>query len=78
MLRQELIDAIIQDIAELPNRTSPGAWPEAMLVTSDELYRITYDGSVGDEHGFVAMGGQADAIPTVAETEQTPTGAHIR
>ncbi len=28
----------------------------------DELYRITYDGSVGDEPGFVAMGGQVDAI----------------
>ena len=28
----------------------------------DELYRITYDGSVSDEPGFVAMGGQAEAI----------------
>jgi len=31
----------------------------------DELYRLTYDGSVGDEPGYVAMGGQADAIGTV-------------
>ncbi len=31
----------------------------------DELYRLTYDGSVGDEPGFVAMGGQADAISGV-------------
>ncbi|MGL5830198.1 MAG: proteasome subunit alpha [Angustibacter sp.] len=28
----------------------------------DQLYRITYDGSVIDERGFVAMGGQPDAI----------------
>jgi len=28
----------------------------------DQLYRLTFDGSVGDEHGFVAMGGSADAI----------------
>jgi proteasome alpha subunit len=28
----------------------------------DELYRITYDGSVNDEPGWMAMGGQADAI----------------
>jgi proteasome alpha subunit len=28
----------------------------------DQLYRITYEGSVGDEPGFVAMGGQADSI----------------
>jgi proteasome alpha subunit len=31
----------------------------------DELYRITYDGSVMDEPGFMAMGGQAEAISTV-------------
>jgi proteasome alpha subunit len=28
----------------------------------DQLYRLTYDGSVADEQGFVAMGGNADAI----------------
>ncbi|SDS18744.1 proteasome subunit alpha [Actinoplanes derwentensis] len=37
-----------------------GATPEA-----DELYRITYDGSVMDEPGFMAMGGQSEAIATV-------------
>src|SRR3954465_11733914 len=30
----------------------------------DQLYRLTYDGSVADEQGFVAMGGNADAITT--------------
>jgi proteasome alpha subunit len=34
-----------------------GASPE-----HDELYRITYDGSVNDEPGSMAMGGQAEAI----------------
>jgi proteasome alpha subunit len=28
----------------------------------DQIYRLTYDGSVADEHGFVAMGGSADRI----------------
>jgi len=28
----------------------------------DQLYRLTFDGSVGDEHGFVAMGGSAEQI----------------
>lgn len=32
---------------------------------ADELYRITYDGSVMDEPGFMAMGGSAEAISTV-------------
>jgi proteasome alpha subunit len=34
-----------------------GASPEA-----DQIYRLTYDGSVGDEHGFVVMGGAAEQI----------------
>jgi len=29
---------------------------------SDQIYRLTFDGSVADEHGYVAMGGQADAV----------------
>jgi proteasome alpha subunit len=29
---------------------------------SDQIYRLTYDGSVADEHGFAAMGGQVDQI----------------
>ncbi len=28
----------------------------------DQLYRLTFDGSVADEHGYVAMGGSAEAI----------------
>jgi len=28
----------------------------------DQLYRLTYDGSVGDEQGFVVMGGNAEVI----------------
>ncbi len=31
----------------------------------DQIYRITFDGSVADEHGFVAMGGQADQVAGV-------------
>jgi proteasome alpha subunit len=31
----------------------------------DELYRLTHDGSIGDEPGYVAMGGQAEAISNV-------------
>jgi proteasome alpha subunit len=30
----------------------------------DQLYRLTYDGSVADEEGFVVMGGNADTIST--------------
>jgi proteasome alpha subunit len=30
--------------------------------TEDQIYRLTYDGSVADEHGFAVMGGQAEQI----------------
>ncbi len=29
---------------------------------TDQIYRIFFDGSVQDEHGYVAMGGQADQV----------------
>ena len=37
----------------------------AQTAAEDQIYRITFDGSVNDEHGYVAMGGQADQIATV-------------
>jgi proteasome alpha subunit len=30
--------------------------------TDDQLYRLTYDGQVADEHGFAVMGGAADVV----------------
>ncbi len=29
---------------------------------ADQMYRLTFDGSVADEHGYVVMGGSAEAI----------------
>ena len=34
----------------------------APVADDDQLYRLTFDGSVADERGFVAMGGQAEEI----------------
>ena len=34
------VEAVIRAVAELPDRSSPEEWPEAMLVTGDELRRI--------------------------------------
>lgn len=38
--RREIIDGVVRDVAELPDRTSPDDWPGAMLVTEDELRAI--------------------------------------
>jgi len=42
----------------------------------DQMYRLTYDGSVADEHGFVVMGGQAESI-TTALTERWRAGMSL-
>lgn len=33
----------------------------------DQMYRLTFDGSVADEHGYVVMGGSAEAISVALE-----------
>src|SRR5689334_1453376 len=38
----------------------------------DQIYRITYDGSVADEQGFVAMGGQPDAATAALQERWNP------
>src|SRR4051812_31461557 len=38
---------------------------------SDQIYRLTFDGSVADEHGFVAMGGAAEAVGAALKDRYT-------
>jgi len=38
----------------------------------DQIYRLTYDGSVADEQSFVAMGGQAETITTGLQARWQP------
>ena len=38
----------------------------------DQIYRITFDGSVNDEPGFVAFGGQADQVSAVLKERYSP------
>ncbi|MGP3913567.1 proteasome subunit alpha [Nonomuraea sp. 10N515B] len=42
------VEVVIAEVGETPE--------------SDAIYRLTFDGSVFDEHGFAAMGGQAEAV----------------
>ena len=38
-------------------------------VADDQLYRLTYDGSVQEEHGFIVMGGTAEPIAAALKAE---------
>ncbi len=41
----------------------------------DQLYRLTYDGSVAEEHGFVVMGGNSDPIATFVRERHDATAS---
>ena len=45
------VELVVAEVGEVPD--------------GDQMYRITFDGSVADEHGFVAMGGQAEQVAGV-------------
>jgi proteasome alpha subunit len=50
-------------------------------VEQDQIYRITYDGSVFDHHGFVVIGGAAEAVSSALEesyTENPTLGEALR
>lgn len=38
-----IAERVCQRVVELPDRTSPADWPEAMLVTRAELWDIVFD-----------------------------------
>jgi proteasome alpha subunit len=38
----------------------------------DQIYRLTYDGSVADEQGFIAMGGAGEQITAGLQERWTP------
>lgn len=42
----------------------------------DQIYRLTYDGSVADEHGYVVMGGATEAAAAVMAAQWRP-GLHL-
>ncbi|GMA84786.1 proteasome subunit alpha [Angustibacter aerolatus] len=44
------VEIVVAEVGSVPDR--------------DQIYRLTYDGSVADEQGFVAMGGAAEPIAT--------------
>ena len=41
-------------------------------VDEDQMYRLTYDGQVADEHGFAVMGGSAEQVTTFLKDRYQP------
>ncbi len=45
------------------------------LPQADQIYRLTYDGQVADEHGFAVMGGAADTVAAYLKEHYTEGAA---
>ncbi|MBD8627692.1 hypothetical protein IFT64_12170 [Oxalobacteraceae sp. CFBP 8753] len=56
------ISAVVLDVAELPDRDSPEEWPEAMLVTGDELRTL------------IALHASAATLSPLCGTQHAATG----
>lgn len=80
-------DRVVERVAELPDRTSPEDWPEAMLVTADELRHIVTtqlvsaalpapSGSpqVQEEKDDLSRVESGATIPPTGSTAQSSTG----
>ncbi len=72
-----LVTAVLVGIAGLSFLLKAGGglyWMiPAKAADADQIYRIIFDGSVAEEHGFVVMGGQADKVTAVLKERYTPT-----
>ncbi len=56
------VEVVVAEIGETPD--------------TDQIYRLTYDGSVADERGFAVMGGATEAVGTEM-TQRYPAGADL-
>jgi proteasome alpha subunit len=68
----QVLGTIFSSVGEKPYEVDlfvaeVGETPEA-----DQIYRLTYDGSVVDEHGFAVMGGSAEQITSYLEQRYQP------
>lgn len=81
---EKVIERVLQDVADLPDRTSPDDWPEAMLVTGEELSAILQEAlttyAEDNERDRLPKGHvileQADNLEgTVSQTVRRPDGS---
>jgi proteasome alpha subunit len=63
-LYAQTLGTIFSSVGEKPFEVEIVVAEVGDRVAEDQIYRLTYDGSVSDEGGFVAMGGYAERITT--------------
>jgi proteasome alpha subunit len=68
----QLLGTIFSSGAEKPYEVELIVAELGVTPETDQIYRLTYDGSVQDEEGFAVMGGSADAITEFVRQEYEP------
>ncbi len=58
----QTLGTIFTAAARSRTRSRSSSPRSATRADDDQIYRLTYDGSVADEHGFVVMGGSAEPV----------------
>ena len=67
----QVLGSIFSNAGEKPYEVETVVAEVGASSEEDEIYRLTYDGSVAAEHGFAVMGGAAETLTTyVAERYQ--------
>jgi proteasome alpha subunit len=62
----QILGTIFSSGGEKPYEVEITVAEIGVAAEDDQLYRLTYDGSVTEEHGVIVMGGSAEAISTAA------------
>ena len=63
----QLLGTIFSAAGEKPYEVELIVAELGVVAVEDQIYRLTYDGSVGDEDNFAVMGGHADTIAAVVK-----------
>jgi proteasome alpha subunit len=68
----QILGTIFSSGGEKPYEVEITVAEVGAAATDDQLYRLTYDGSVTEEHGVIVMGGSAEAISLAAAEGHRP------
>ncbi|GAA2759531.1 proteasome subunit alpha [Actinopolymorpha rutila] len=68
----QVLGTIFSSVAEKPYEVELFVAEVGESAEQDQIYRLTYDGSVADERGFAAMGGSAEQINAFLERRYQP------
>ena len=71
----QLLGTIFSSGADKPYEVELAVAEVGDTAASDQIYRLTYDGSVGDEDDYCVMGGSADTIAAALGEDHAPDQA---